>query len=113
MPTYTYRCTACGYTFDKRQAFTESALTECPRCGAALRKVFGDIGVTFKGSGFYHTDAGSGSKGAGATHGGGEHHHAHADSTAAGTSEPAAKPAAAETTASTANPSKAPAAPAA
>ena len=36
---------------------------DCPACGAAgqLRKVFGSVGITFKGSGFYKTDSRGGS----------------------------------------------------
>lgn len=57
MPTYAYRCADCGHAFDIHQAFTDDALTECPECGGLLRKVFGSVGVTFKGSGFYRTDS--------------------------------------------------------
>lgn len=57
MPTYAYRCADCGHAFDIHQAFTDSSLTECPECGGQLRKVFGSVGVTFKGSGFYRTDS--------------------------------------------------------
>lgn len=59
MPVYEYRCKECGYEFDKHQSFTEARLTDCPNCEAvgALRKVFGNVGVTFKGSGFYRTDS--------------------------------------------------------
>lgn len=59
MPTYEYRCKECGYEFDKHQSFAEPRLTDCPDCGTAgsLRKVFGNVGVTFKGSGFYRTDS--------------------------------------------------------
>ena len=39
------------------QAFTDDALTVCPSCEGPLRKVFGNVGVTFKGSGFYATDS--------------------------------------------------------
>jgi putative FmdB family regulatory protein len=62
MPTYDYRCRDCGHEFEAVQAFTDDALTECPQCGGSLRKVFGNIGVTFKGSGFYKTDHGSRAK---------------------------------------------------
>lgn len=61
MPTYSYACTACEHRFDAQQAFTDDALTECPRCGGRLRKLFGNVGVVFKGSGFYRNDARSGS----------------------------------------------------
>lgn len=58
MPTYEYRCKSCGHQFDIVQSFTEDALTECPSCHeAALKKVFGNVGISFKGSGFYKTDS--------------------------------------------------------
>lgn len=58
MPTYEYRCKACGEELEVVQAFTDDALTTCPSCGAeSLRKVFGAVGISFKGSGFYKTDS--------------------------------------------------------
>jgi putative regulatory protein, FmdB family len=65
MPTYAYRCTECGHTFDIRQEFSDAALTECPECAGRLRKVFNSIGVTFNGSGFYRTDSRAGASGSG------------------------------------------------
>ena len=61
MPTYEYRCKSCGEHLEVVQAFTDDALTECPNCAGDLRKVFGSIGISFKGSGFYKTDSRSGS----------------------------------------------------
>ena len=61
MPTYAYRCAACGHAFDIVQSFTDDALTVCPQCEGPLRKQYGSIGVTFKGSGFYRTDSRKGS----------------------------------------------------
>jgi putative FmdB family regulatory protein len=57
VPTYEYACTACDHTLEAVQSFTDAALTECPVCGGALRKVFSAVGVVFKGSGFYKTDS--------------------------------------------------------
>jgi putative FmdB family regulatory protein len=57
VPTYQYACTACGEELEAVQSFTDAALTECPACGGALRKVFSAVGVVFKGSGFYKTDS--------------------------------------------------------
>ncbi len=57
MPTYEYACKACGEHLEVVQSFKDNALTECPACGGPLRKVFGNIGVAFKGSGFYKTDS--------------------------------------------------------
>ena len=65
MPTYAYRCKDCGHAFDVVQAFTDDALTECPACGGVLRKQYGSVGVSFKGSGFYRTDSCSGTGSAG------------------------------------------------
>jgi putative FmdB family regulatory protein len=74
MPTYAYACTQCSHRFDAVQSFADAALTECPDCGGTLRKQYGQIGVTFNGSGFYRTDsraaAGSGSGGSGSSSGG-------------------------------------------
>ena len=57
MPTYSYACTECDNRFDAVQAFTEDALTTCPKCSGRLRKLFNSVGVVFKGSGFYRTDS--------------------------------------------------------
>jgi putative FmdB family regulatory protein len=57
MPTYAYACTACDHRLDVVQSFSDDPLTVCPECGGRLRKVFGSVGVVFKGSGFYRTDS--------------------------------------------------------
>jgi putative FmdB family regulatory protein len=57
MPTYEYRCRKCGEHLEVVQSFKDDPLTTCPNCGGDLRKVFGNIGITFKGSGFYKTDS--------------------------------------------------------
>jgi putative FmdB family regulatory protein len=67
MPTYEYACRSCGNHLEVVQSFSDEPLTECPACHEdALRKVFSAIGIAFKGSGFYKTDARSGRKGAAA-----------------------------------------------
>jgi putative FmdB family regulatory protein len=57
MPTYEYRCRACGHGFDIVQSFKDESLTICPACGGELRKVYGAPAISFKGSGFYATDS--------------------------------------------------------
>jgi putative FmdB family regulatory protein len=57
VPTYEYRCKACGEELEVVQAFTDDALTTCDACGGQLRKVFGNVGISFKGSGFYKNDS--------------------------------------------------------
>jgi putative FmdB family regulatory protein len=64
MPTYEYACKSCGEHLEVVQSFKDDALTECPACGGPLRKVFGNIGIAFKGSGFYKTDSRSASEAA-------------------------------------------------
>ncbi|MER5262232.1 FmdB family zinc ribbon protein [Actinosynnema sp. NPDC002837] len=64
MPTYQYACTECDHRFDAVQSFSDSALTECPQCSGRLRKLYGAVGVVFKGSGFYRTDSRSSSSAA-------------------------------------------------
>ena len=57
MPTYEYRCKDCGNQLDVVQSFTDDALTTCEACGGPLRKLFGNVGIAFKGSGFYKNDS--------------------------------------------------------
>lgn len=58
MPTYDYRCNACGHTFDELQSFSDPPLTKCPACKKdKLERLFGGGGaIIFKGAGFYETD---------------------------------------------------------
>ena len=63
MPTYEYACKSCGEHVEAVQSFKDDPLTECPKCSGPLRKVFGSIGISFKGSGFYRTDSRSSTSG--------------------------------------------------
>jgi len=60
VPTYEYRCDSCAKNFDVVQSFHDEPLTACPTCGEPVKKVFGSVGIVFKGSGFYKTDSRSG-----------------------------------------------------
>jgi putative FmdB family regulatory protein len=59
VPTYEYACTnpEGKHQFEVVQSFSDAPVTECPECGAPVRKVYGSVGVVFKGSGFYRTDS--------------------------------------------------------
>ena len=59
MPTYQYACTnpEGKHEFEVVQSFSDAPVSECPECGAPVRKVYGSVGVVFKGSGFYRTDS--------------------------------------------------------
>lgn len=58
MPTYEYKCRACGHTFERFQRISDSPVRTCPEC--RKRKVERLIsvggGIVFKGPGFYATD---------------------------------------------------------
>lgn len=58
MPTYEYKCKACGHAFDEFQSITAPLLKKCPSCGKnKLERLFGiGAAVVFKGGGFYQTD---------------------------------------------------------
>ena len=58
MPTYDYRCKACGHALELFQSITEGAKRKCPACGKnQLERLIGaGAGILFKGSGFYQTD---------------------------------------------------------
>jgi putative FmdB family regulatory protein len=57
LPTYEYHCDSCDENFDVVQSFQDDPLSTCPTCGSPVRKVFGNVGIVFKGSGFYKTDS--------------------------------------------------------
>jgi len=58
MPTYDYKCTACGHTFEQFQSIMAPPVKRCPVCGKAkVKRLIGaGAGLIFKGSGFYITD---------------------------------------------------------
>ena len=58
MPTYEYACSTCDTNHEVVQPITDATLTVCPVCGeTGLRKLFSNVGVVFKGAGFYRTDS--------------------------------------------------------
>jgi putative FmdB family regulatory protein len=59
VPTYQYACTnpEGKHEFEVVQSFSDPAVSTCPECGAPVRKVYGSVGVVFKGSGFYRNDS--------------------------------------------------------
>jgi putative FmdB family regulatory protein len=57
VPTYGYRCQQCGEEFDVWQRMSDEAKADCPKCGAAGKRLFFPAGIVFKGTGFYKTDS--------------------------------------------------------
>ncbi|MGQ0614728.1 MAG: FmdB family zinc ribbon protein [Planctomycetaceae bacterium] len=58
MPTYDYRCDACGHELALFQSITAPARRTCPKCSKRrFRRLIGSgAGIIFRGSGFYETD---------------------------------------------------------
>ena len=62
MPIYEYRCPN-GHTFEVFQRMSDPAVAVCEICGASpVEKLLFPVAVHFKGSGFYSTDYGRGSR---------------------------------------------------
>jgi putative FmdB family regulatory protein len=62
VPIYEYRCPN-GHVFELFQRMGEPAPPACETCGAGpLERVLYPVAVHFKGSGFYSTDYGRGSR---------------------------------------------------
>ena len=63
MPTYEYRgeCQDCinnNHIFEVKQSITEDPLTKCPECGEPAKRIISrNVGISFKGSGFYANDS--------------------------------------------------------
>lgn len=58
MPTYEYRCAACGHELEAFQSMKAEPLSDCPACSqpALKRQISLGAGMIFKGDGFYETD---------------------------------------------------------
>ena len=56
MPLYEYRCTSCGYSFEKIQSFSAKPETECPKCQGVLIRPVTAPALRFEGAGWYVND---------------------------------------------------------
>jgi putative FmdB family regulatory protein len=62
MPIYEYRCPK-GHVFEVFQRMRDSTPEACEVCGAGpVQRVLHPVAIHFKGSGFYATDYGRGSR---------------------------------------------------
>lgn len=64
LPLYEYRCTQCGYNFEKIQSFSAAPETVCPKCQGTLIRPVTAPALQFKGAGWYVNDYAGKSKAA-------------------------------------------------
>lgn len=51
MPTYEYKCSACGHTFERFHSMTADPVTTCPDCGGEVQRLIsGGSGIVLKGA---------------------------------------------------------------
>jgi putative FmdB family regulatory protein len=58
MPTYDYRCRACGHAWERFEPMGKDTPKQCPRCRKrrGRRQIGPGAGIIFRGPGFYSTD---------------------------------------------------------
>jgi putative FmdB family regulatory protein len=103
LPLYEYRCTSCGYSFEKIQNFSAEPERECPKCQGVLIRPVTAPALRFEGAGWYVNDY--------AGKGGAKKADGAADAPAAGSDTSAAKESKTETKSSDGGATSAPAAP--
>ncbi|MGQ9623441.1 MAG: FmdB family zinc ribbon protein [Candidatus Caldatribacteriaceae bacterium] len=68
MPIYEYQCTECGKVFEEWQSFNDKPVSQCPFCKGRVKRLFSrNVGLIFKGGGFYVTDYRSSNSSAGSS----------------------------------------------
>jgi putative FmdB family regulatory protein len=56
LPLYEYRCTSCGYSFEKIQSFSAEPEKVCPKCQGELIRPVTAPALRFAGAGWYVND---------------------------------------------------------
>ncbi len=60
MPTYSYKCDACGRGFEREQRISEDPVKKCPSCGKPkARRMITGGNFILKGGGWYSDGYGS------------------------------------------------------
>jgi putative FmdB family regulatory protein len=63
MPTYDYKCEACGQVYEVKQRFADAPLTTHEGCGGTVQRLISVPALQFKGAGWYVNDYGRGNSG--------------------------------------------------
>jgi putative FmdB family regulatory protein len=91
LPLYEYRCTSCGYSFEKIQNFSAEPERECPKCQGVLIRPVTAPALRFEGAGWYVNDY-AGKGGAKKAEGTGDAPAASSDASAAKETKSESKP---------------------
>ena len=62
MPLYEYECYLCGHRFERILRVADASDVKCPKCDGEVRRLLSAPALQFKGSGWYVTDYGKGSR---------------------------------------------------
>ncbi|WP_456398911.1 FmdB family zinc ribbon protein [Mesoaciditoga sp.] len=57
MPLYKYVCPKCGHEVTLLKKISDADNVICDVCGSKMVRQIGNVGVVFKGSGYYITDS--------------------------------------------------------
>ncbi|RAO99469.1 FmdB family transcriptional regulator [Petrotoga sp. 9PW.55.5.1] len=57
MPLYRYKCEECGYEFTVLHSMSETPEIKCELCNSSAKRIISNVGIAFKGEGFYVTDS--------------------------------------------------------
>jgi putative FmdB family regulatory protein len=58
MPIYRFECDNCGHEFTKLLPISQAVDTfECENCKKKAKRVLRNVGISFKGSGYYINDS--------------------------------------------------------
>lgn len=55
MPTYVFSCDECKEEKEIVKGMSDPDPEQCPDCGGSIKRVYGAVGIQFKGKGFYKT----------------------------------------------------------
>jgi len=50
VPTYEYKCDACGHRFERQQKMSDPPVNKCPECGQPVRRLISAVAGIVRGA---------------------------------------------------------------